>query len=116
MTTPVLEKQSGIAPPVTKQLYSLTLANGAQSDVIDSTGASSVFIVSNKVLTIKVPTIDSNGDYTTTEAAIVDSDLHKNPTAAKAGFIAGNVMPPAFTLDNGSGAEATVYIYIVWRD
>jgi hypothetical protein len=42
--------------------------------------------------------------------------LHKNPTATKAGFIAGNVMPPAFTLDNGSGAEATVYIYIVWRD
>ena len=96
-------------------IHSETIADGAQSSIFDTTSAKSVIIVSNKVLTIKVPAVDSEGVATTdVEAAVVDSDLHKNPTASKAGFISGDLMPPFFTLTNASGTTATVYIYIMY--
>tara|TARA_R100001082_G_C4363662_1_gene160685 strand:- start:3125 stop:3472 length:348 start_codon:yes stop_codon:yes gene_type:complete len=112
--TNTLEKIIGVVPPVTRQYYKVYLSGNGDSDILDVAGASSVIIISSTVLTIKVPTIDTDGDFTATEAAIVDSDLHKNPTASKAGFISGDVMPPAMILTNASGGASTAYVYITW--
>jgi len=112
--TNTLEKTVGLIPPVISRYYKVAFTGDGDSNIIDVAGASSVVIISNTVLTIKVPTIDTDGEFTTTEAAIVDSDLHKNPTASKAGFIAGNVMPPALVLTNASGGESTAYVYVTW--
>ena len=112
--TNTLEKTVGLIPPVISRYYKVAFTGDGDSNIIDVAGASSVVIISNTVLTIKVPTIDTDGEFTTTEAAIVDSDLHKNPTASKAGFIAGNVMPPALVLTNASGGASTAYVYVTW--
>ena len=113
--TNTLEKTIGIVPPVARQYYKVAFSGDGDSNILDVAGASSVIIISSTVLTIKVPTIDTDGDFTATEAAIVDSDLHKNPTASKAGFISGDVMPPAMILTNASGGASTAYVYITWK-
>ena len=113
--TNTLEKTIGIVPPVARQYYKVAFSGDGDSNILDVAGASSVIIISSTVLTIKVPTIDDNGDFTTTEAAIVASDLHKNPTASQAGFISGDVMPPALVLTNASGGTSTAYVYITWK-
>ena len=128
MSTLTLENTEGVIPTVAKRNYILSLDADADSMVIDTIGASSVTILTNKALTIKVPTIDTDGDYTTTEiaysysstAADADNDasttnMHATIAAGKAGWISGSVMPPAIVLANGASAVATVYIYIVWK-
>ena len=128
MSTLTLEKTEGVIPTVAKRQYILSLDASADSMVIDTAGASSVTILTNKAMTIKVPTIDTEGDYTTTEtpysysgtAANADNDasttnMHAEIAAGKAGWISGSVMPPAIVLANGASAVATVYIYIVWK-
>ena len=112
--TNTLEKTVGLIPPVISRYYKVVFTGDGDSNIIDVAGASSVVIIAQTALTIKVPAIDDNGEFTDTEAAIVDSDLHKSPTASKAGFISGSVMPPALVLTNASGGASYAYVYVTW--
>ena len=76
----------------TTEIYKETVAAASQSSVFYSLGATSVTIVSSALtLVLKIPHVDSNGDPTAQESAVVTSDLHKSPSSTKAGFISLNL-------------------------
>ena len=111
-TTTVRDSSLGVVK--TTDIYKETVAAASQSSIFYCLGAPSVVIVSSAfALTLKIPHVDSNGEPTTQESAVVTSDLHKSPSATEAGFISGSVMPPFFTLVNGSvGSTTDLYVYI----
>ena len=111
-TTTVRDSSFGLVK--TTEIYKETVAAASQSSIFYSLGAKSVTIVSTALaLTLKIPHVDSNGDPTAQESAVVTSDLHKSPTTTKAGFLSGSVMPPFFTLVNASlGTSTDLYVYI----
>ena len=103
-------------------------AGDTDTSIIHTLGASSVTIITDKDITLKVPQIDSDGDPTATEApyaysgtaSAADNDasttnMHAQISANKAGWISGSVMPPFITINNATGDVSNIYIYIIWR-
>ena len=111
-TTTVRDSSFGLVK--TTEIYKETVAAASQSSIFYCLGAKSVTIVSSALaLVLKIPHVDSNGDPTAQESAVVTSDLHKSPSSTKAGFISESVMPPFFTLVNNSVDDTTdLYVYI----
>ena len=111
-TTTVRDSSFGLVK--TTEIYKETAAAASQASIFYCLGAKSVTIVSSALaLVLKIPHVDSNGDPTAQESAVVTSDLHKSPSSTKAGFISESVMPPFFTMDNTNVSTPTdLYVYI----
>ena len=104
-TTTVRDSSFGLVK--TTEIYKETVAAASQSSIFYCLGAKSVTIVSSALaLVLKIPHVDSNGDPTAQESAVVTS-------STKAGFISESVMPPFFTMDNTNVSTPTdLYVYI----
>jgi len=99
------------------ELYDFTVDQNEETGVFHCLGASSVFFVSNRALTPKLPSIDDNGNPESTEAAFVIPTAGNEivaSTANTAGHISGSTMPPFFCLKEGNAGAATGSVYITY--
>ena len=99
------------------ELYDFTVDQNEETGVFHCLGASSVFFVSNRALTPKLPSIDDNGNPEATEAAFVIPTAGNEivaSTANTAGHISGSTMPPFFCLKEGNAGAATGSVYITY--
>lgn len=99
------------------ELYDFTVDQNEETGVFHCLGASSVFFVSNRALTPKLPSIDDNGNPEATEAAFVIPTAGNEivaSTANTAGHISGSTMPPFFCLKEGDAGAATGSVYITY--
>ena len=87
------------------EIYSFVTAGGSD-ETFDCHGAKSAWFMSNKTLTVKLPTVDTEGEITTSEIPFV--------VAAASGVIVSTVMPPFFVLTVGGSGASTSYCYITY--
>ena len=106
---------------VQAKYYLLNVTALGDSLTIDTLGASSVTFTTDKLMTVKVPSMDGSGDFpeTTTEGAFAlngdgEGAAFSGAAAGEAGWISGGVMPPAIRLTNAASADATVNVYVVY--
>ena len=94
------------------------VANNDGGTVLDLSTAKNVTILADGAVLLNVPQVDANGvpvDNTATADAInlPANDMVEAPTASTAGRIGAGAMPLFLQIGNTSGAERTVYIYII---
>ena len=98
------------------EIHSFTTAGGSD-ETFNCHGAKSAWFVSNKSLTVKLPTVDAEGEITTTEKPFVvaaASGVIVSGAAGEAGHIASTVMPPFFVLTVGGSGASVSYCYITY--
>ncbi len=98
------------------EIYTFTTAGGSD-ETFNCLGAKSAWFVSNKALEVKLPTVDAEGEITTTEKPFVvaaASGVIVDGAAGEAGHIASTVMPPFFVLTVGGSGASISYCYITY--
>tara|TARA_R110000824_G_scaffold205341_1_gene390181 strand:- start:26 stop:382 length:357 start_codon:yes stop_codon:yes gene_type:complete len=98
------------------EIYTFVTAGGSD-ETFDCHGAKSAWFMSNKALTVKLPTVDTEGEITTTEIPFVvaaASGVIVDGAASEAGHIASTVMPPFFVLTVGGSGASVSYCYITY--
>jgi hypothetical protein len=98
------------------EIYTFVTAGGSD-ETFNCLGAKSAWFMSNKALTVKLPTVDVNGDITATETPFMVSNaagVVVSPDANTAGHIADTVMPPFFVLAVGGSGASVSYCYITY--
>ena len=105
------------------EIYAFQTAGGSD-EVFECHGARSATFMSNKQLTVKLPSVNyadpdaaNYGEITTSElefTVAAASGVIVSPSANEVGHIASTVMPPFFVLTiAGSGASVS-YCYITY--
>ena len=102
--------------------YTLNVTASGDSLTIDTQGAIGVSYVTNKAMTVKVPNMDSSGDFPESGAEAVydlaegtgSGSQFVNAAANTVGWITGNIMPPAIRLTNGAAQDATVQVFVTF--
>lgn len=98
------------------EIYTFTTAGGSD-ETFNCHGAKSAWFMSDKALTVKLPSVDGSGDITTSEIPFMVANaagVVVSPDAAKAGHIASTVMPPFFVLTVGGSGASVSYCYITY--
>lgn len=103
---------------VVKELEIYTfVTEGGSDETFNCLGAKSAWFVSTKPLEVKIPTVDAEGEITTTEkplAVSAASGVVVDGAAGEAGHIASTVMPPFFVLTVGGSGASVSYCYITY--
>lgn len=96
------------------EIYTFVTAGGSDETFVCQDAKSAVFM-SDKTLTVKIPTVDTEGEITATEVAMEvgsASGVVVSSAIGKAGHIGSTMMPPFFVLTVGGSGASTSYCYI----